>query len=357
MENGYYVAGIGRIYHGQGDLQYWHHFEYGPYSPCPENPEYPFALGNPLDVPDSLTGDWKRAKNAIKIIDQDIDSPLFLACGIIRPHTPWDVPRRFFDMYPLDSIELPPVLEDDLEDVPSIAKRIAGREHSNRYCGQDNSWSHQEIVDSDLWKINIRAYLASITYADEQIGRIIEAWNNSKYAENGIIVLWGDHGWHHGEKMHWSKRTLWEEGTRTPMIISAPGLTAPGTVCSTPVSLLDIFPTLVDVCGLSARNDLDGLSIAPLLLDPDVPWDRPAITIWGQDNVSVRSSKWRYTHYCDGTKELYDHEKDPNEWVNLAGSPEYIQQINRLHRWVPACVEPAPSKRESWFVRNGLVCD
>lgn len=357
MNNGYYVAGFGKIYHGHGDLQYWHRYEHGSYSPCPEKPDHPDALGNPLDFADSLTGDWKRATNAIQIIKRDIDTPLFLACGFVRPHTPWDVPRRFFDMYPLNEITLPDVKSGDIEDIPYIGQMIAKRATHDHYCNKNNAWTHKQIVDKKLWKINVQAYLASITYVDEQIGRVLDAWNNSKYAKNAIIVLWGDHGWHLGEKDHWSKRTLWEEGTRTPLIISAQGITQSGSVCNTPVSLLNIFPTLVDVCSLSARNDLDGISLKPLLINPDLPWDKPAVTIWWKDNVSVRTKQWRYIHYCDGSKELYNHQTDPNEWNNLAKQQGYMPVINKLHRWVPKCKPPTKTRKINWFKEKKLSCD
>jgi arylsulfatase A-like enzyme len=154
MDMGYYVAGFGKIYHGSGDLQYWHRFEYGEYSPSPKNPEHPAAFGSPLYIPDSLTGDWKRVSNAIDILEKDIHSPLFLACGIVRPHTPWDVPDRFCEMYPLDSIRLPLVKEDDQEDLPRIGKAIANRMMGDNYGDYRAQWTHQQIVDSGLWKIN-----------------------------------------------------------------------------------------------------------------------------------------------------------------------------------------------------------
>ncbi len=354
MNEGYYVAGFGKIYHGSGDLQYWHHYDLvGKWYQCPDNPDHPNACGNPFDYPDSLDHDWQRATAAIDLINRDIQNPLFLACGFVLPHLPWNAPRRFFNMYPLDSIELPPVKADDLDDIPHIGRKIAEKKMQDHYC-KDLQWSHQEIQDSGLWKINIQAYLASISYIDEQLGRLVDTWNE-KYGDNGVIVLWGDHGWHLGEKNHWSKFTLWEEGTRTPFMIKVPGVTSPGDKCGTPVSLLDIFPTLIDVCNLSPRNDLDGLSLSPLLHDPKIPWDRGAVTIYGQNNVTVRSKDWRYIHYCDESKELYYHPDDPNEWTNLAG-PDYMKIINKHHQWVPKCVPPTKIKN-SFFVRENLTCD
>lgn len=359
MDNGYYVAGFGKIYHGSGDFQQWHRYDLvGEFHSCVDDPDHPKAMGNPFDFPDSLDYDWQRATKTIEIIEQGTSTPLFVACGTILPHLPWNAPRRFFDMYPLDSIKLPETKKDDLEDVPFIGQKIARKEIRDHYC-KNLSWTHQEIVDSGLWKINIQAYLASISYADEQIGRILDAWNNSKHAENGIIVLWGDHGYHLGEKERWSKFTLWEVGTRTPLLMKMPGITEPGAVCDVPVNLLDIFPTLVDACNLSPRNDLDGLSLLPLLRDPDLQWDRGSVTIHGKDNVAVRTKDWRYIHYCDGSKELYYHPDDPNEWNNLANDPDYMPIINELHKWVPECVPATPPRRNKqlWFVKEDLTCD
>jgi len=359
MDNGYTTIGFGKIYHGKGDIPYWHHFEYGDYSPSPTNPDHTFALGNPLDIPDSLTGDGMRVQNAINILQSDITGPLFLACGLVKPHTPWDVPRKYFDMYPLDSITTPPILSSDLDDIPLIGQKIAQKLHNDHYNGNDNAWSHAAIVDSGLWKINLSAYLACITFVDHQIGKLLQAWAKSPISENGIIVIWGDHGWHHGEKLHWSKRTLWEEGTLTPLMIYDPRYSQPGDIVHTPVSLLDIFPTLIELTGISLRDDLDGLSLAPLLKNNDLPWDRPAVTIYGKDNVAVRDSRWRYIHYCDGSKELYDHSVDPNEHTNLALDTQYTSVINNLHQWVPSCKAEAMYRdnKRNWFLNNQICIE
>lgn len=338
MNSGYYVAGFGKIYHGEGDIKNWDEFIYGEYSPLPDSCENYYALGNPLNIADSLTGDWKRATNAIKVLDRGVDKPLFLACGIVKPHTPWNVPQKYFDMYAMKDIRIPEVYQNDLDDIPEIGKKIAGKMHYDQY-GKSIYWTHKAIVDSGLWQTNIRAYMASITYADAQIGRLIDAWQESEYSENGIIVIMGDNGWHHGEKEHWSKRTLWEESTRVPLIIVVPGLTKPGIYCTSPVSLLDIYPTLVDLCGLEPKQGLDGLSLKPLLVDPTIPWNRPVVTIWGQDNVSVRTKEWRYIQYCDNTKELYNQNTDPNEWHNLLFETEskYDTIIQKMQKWIPKC--------------------
>ena len=357
MQSGYHVAGFGKIYHGQGKTPNWHEYVYGDYSPLPEKYENFYALGNPLNVHDSLTGDWKRVSNAIKVLESDIDQPLFLACGLVRPHTPWNVPAEYFNMYYKDSIDLPKILEGDLSDIPNIGKTIAERKHKDQY-GKSIEWTHQAILDSGLWKTNIRAYLASITYADAQIGRLLEAWQQSEYSKNGIIVLMGDHGWHHGEKEHWSKRTLWEEGTKTPLIFAGKGLIPEKSACDQPVSLLDIYPTLVGLCNFEDEPHLDGTSLQALIANPEAEREEPAITIWGKDNVSIRYKNWRYINYCDGSKELYDLTTDKNEWENVVmlDSTRYADVIGNMQKWIPNCSAPAKFKkgRTSWFESSGI---
>lgn len=360
MNSGYHVAGFGKIYHGQGDIKNWHEFVYGAYSPLPKVWENFYALGNPLAIDDSLTGDYKRVSNAINVLQQEKNKPLFLACGLIRPHTPWNVPQQYFDLYDVDDIEIPEILEGDITDLPPIAQKIVSRMHHDHY-GKSFAWTHEAIVDSGLWKLNIRAYLASITYADAQIGRLLDAWEKSPYSENGIIVLMGDHGWHHGEKDHWSKRTLWDIGTRTPLIISAKGITKPGRQCSTPVSLIDLYPTLVDLCHLDPKEGLDGISLKPLLKNPRAKRNHPAITIWGQNNVAVRMKNWRYIQYCDGTNELYNHQDDVHEWNNLLYQDrrKYEKTVQNMKKWLPDCVAASRfnKKRVSWFAKEAICQD
>ncbi len=181
----------------------------------------------------------------------------------------------------------------------------------------------------------MQGYLASITYCDAQIGRILDALDKSPHAENTIIVLWTDHGWHLGEKRHWRKFALWEEATRVPMIFVVPGLTKANVRCERTVSLLDIYPTLADLCGLPVGEHLEGKSLKPLLADPTAEWGRPVVTTHGYKNHAVRSERWRYIRYRDGTEELYDHEKDPMEWTNLAGDEQYAEVKKELAAWLP----------------------
>jgi arylsulfatase A-like enzyme len=226
---------------------------------------------------------------------------------------PWFNPRKYFDKYPLEDIILPKVKHDDLDDLGPWARRRA----------LDRNSKHDQVVAFDEWKPAVQAYLASISFADANVGRVLDALEDSPYGDNTIVVFWSDHGYHLGEKGHWHKRTLWERSTRVPLIIAAPGVTKPRTKCSRPVSLLDIYPTLIALCRVGERIDLEGKDLSPLLKDPQAKWENAAVTTWQPDNHSVRTERWRYTRYRTGEEELYDHNVDPNEWNNLASDDRY----------------------------------
>ncbi|HIL69085.1 MAG TPA: DUF4976 domain-containing protein, partial [Verrucomicrobia bacterium] len=181
----------------------------------------------------------------------------------------------------------------------------------------------------------VQSYLATISFADAQIGRVLDALEQSEHADNTLIVLWGDHGWHLGEKEHWRKHALWDVSTRTPLIISAPDRVAKGEICDRPVSLIDLYPTLIDLCDLPKRNGLDGQSLLPLLRNPEIEWERPVVITYGLNNHAVQTHRWRYIQYRDGTMELYDHGNDPHEWTNLASAPENKEVISKLQEALP----------------------
>jgi arylsulfatase A-like enzyme len=233
-------------------------------------------------------------------------------------------------MFPLDKIELPPVQANDLADVPAAGIKMA------RPQGD-----HAAMLKSGRWKEAVQAYLAAIAYTDMNIGRVLEALDQSPYRDNTIIVFWGDHGWHLGEKEHWRKFALWEEATRAPFIWVAPGVTKPG-VCNRTVDFMSIYPTLCDLCGLSTPKHVEGVSIKSLLADPKAAWDRPALTTHGYQNHAIRTEKWRYIRYADGSEELYDEAKDPYEWTNLAGKPEFGSVKADLARHLPKVNKPGP---------------
>jgi hypothetical protein len=175
---------------------------------------------------------------------------------------------------------------------------------------------------------------------------VIAALDDGPNAENTIIVLWSDHGWHLGEKLHWRKFALWEEATHNVLMFVAPGITQGGGSCTMPVSLLDIYPTLIDLCELTPRPGLEGNSLKSFLVDPSLTWDRPALTTNKYNNHSLRTERWRYIKYKDGTEELYDHQNDPMEWTNLAQSEEHAPIIEELAKWLPKTNAPESPPKE-----------
>ena len=249
----------------------------------------------------------------------------------------WIVPRKYFNLHPLDNITLPATVEGDLADVPAFGKRLAREVYDP--SGDKNfatpGGDHANVIANGQWQTAVQAYLATISFADAQIGRVLDALEKSEHADNTVIVLWGDHGWHLGEKEHWRKHALWDVSTRTPVIFVAPRGVARDQLCQRPVSLIDIYPTLVDLCGLPKRDGLDGHSLKPLLENPKREWEHPVVMTYGENNHAIQTERWRYIEYRDGGMELYDHSKDPNEWTNLAGSPDYEEVITKLRTVLP----------------------
>ena len=272
--------------------------------------------------------DWHSVNYTIERLKSD--KPFFLACGLHKPHLPFAVPRKYYDMFPLESIELPPHLEDDLADIPPAGVKMAKPDGD-----------HAKFLKEGRWKAAVQSYLASIAYTDMNVGRLLDALDESPHRDNTIIVFWGDHGWSLGEKSHWRKFALWEEPTRAPLIFVAPGLTKPGSVCDRPVDFLGIYPTLCELCGLKIPPHVEGKSLRPLLVDPKAPWDLPAITTHGRGNHAVRTDQWRYIRYADGSEELYDHTKDELEWTNLASKPELAGVKAQLASHLPKREAPA----------------
>ena len=289
-----------------------------------KRPAHFFDWGS-FDEKDSVTADHKVVDWACGELESAQSTPFFQAVGIFRPHIPWFAPAKDFAHYPINEVFLPPIREDDLDDMPKRATQSLRR-----------SWQ-KWMVENDEWRNAVQAYMASITFADRQLGRLLDALDASPHAKNTIIVLWSDHGMHIGEKEQWEKFTLWEESTRVPLIIVAPGVTETGGRCSRAVNLLDIYPTLNELCGLPPRDDLEGQSLVPLLNDPNRKWKRPALTTWGCNNHALRTDRWRYIRYSDGSEELYDHHNDPDEFTNLVQSdPDAAKAVTqKLQRWFP----------------------
>lgn len=336
---GYRVLGAGKIYHGAFDRR----SEWDDYLQRPGGDPKP--AGNdgvagikfaPLDCKVEDLADYRIASWCIDQLGKMHDKPFFLACGLHKPHMPWNVPKKYYDLFPLDSIKLPPVKEDDLKDLPAAGVRIARP-------GGD----HAAILQSGRWKEAVQAYLAAIAYTDMNVGRVIEALGKSPYSDNTLIVLWGDHGWHLGEKQHWRKFTLWEEATRAPLMWVAPGVTKPNGVCQRTVDFMSIYPTLCDLCGLPIPKHVEGPSIRKLLADPKAEWDQPAVATFGLNNHAARSEGWRYIRYADGSEELYDESKDPYEWTNLADKPEFASIKQKLAKSMPVVNKKTPPETVS----------
>ncbi len=294
-----------------------------------------FAFGNSFwgceaMEDDGVFPDVKNAEAAIEFLGQEHDKPFFIVYGLWRPHTPFTAPKRFFDMYDPQDIEIPVPAwrRDDMDDVPPLGRELA-RVWGERYdlCGES---------DPALWRRFVHAYCACTTFADWSAGRVIETLDRSRYADNTIVVFWSDNGYHCGEKNHWEKTTLWEQAALTPLAIRLPDKRNGGARCGRPVGTLDLFPTLADYCRLKPpAHALDGQSLRPLLEDPQTAWDRPAITTYGEGYFSARDERYRYIRYPDGTEELYDHQEDPHEHDNRAGNPALQPVKDRLGRWIP----------------------
>jgi arylsulfatase A-like enzyme len=290
----------------------------------------------PFPLSEELFADEKVVDWAVGELAMNHDRPLFQAVGIFRPHIPWFVPKQYFDMYPLDEIRLPAERPDWREGLPEAGRQM----------GQARRRWHEWIAANDEWKKAVQGYLASISFADAQLGRLLDGLDRSPHKDNTIIVLWTDHGFQLGERETWEKFTLWEESTRVPLLIAAPGVTTPGTRCSRPVSLLDVYPTLVELAGLEpVEGQLEGTSLVPWLRDPSAPKEQPAITTCQGDNHAVRTDRWRYIRYEDGGEELYDHESDPGEFTNLAGRPGYDDVKRELAGWLPTDVAAGLTSR------------
>ena len=279
----------------------------------------------PVDVDDEQMGDGRITTWAVNKLDADSAMPFFLTVGYYRPHIPLFAPAKYFKRYPVDSVVLPVVREDDLSDLGPTGRKWA--------VEAVTAGSHQTVLKFDQWKPAVAAYLACIEFVDAQIGRLLDALDAGPHAQNTIIVLWTDHGWHLGEKQHWGKWTGWERSTRVPLMIAPAddALVRRGEVCHQPASLIDLYPTLVDLCDIDLPpHQLAGISLQSLLADPARITGRKVVTTFDKGNHSVRNDRWRYIRYADGSEELYDLQKDPHEFYNLmhgAGRNDVLKDL------------------------------
>lgn len=340
---GYHTFSCGKIWHdgaldrremaGEFDVV-------GPAPGMPRSPQriskYPSPMAvmdwGPFPATDEENADAKIAAAAVEALrTAPADRPFFVACGFRLPHVPCFAPRKWFDLYPEESLQMPPVHEDDRADTPPF------------------SWFlHWKLPEPRLaplrrygeWRPLVRAYLASVSAMDAMAGRVLDALEATGRSRETIVVFWSDHGWHLGEKLITGKNSLWERSTKVPLLMAGPGIVPKGR-CDQPAELLDIYPTLADLCGLTPPDGLEGISLRPQLADPESPRARPAITTHNQGNHSVRDRHWRYIRYADGSEELYDLRSDPHEWTNLAGRPEADTKRRELAAQLPRPDVPA----------------
>jgi choline-sulfatase len=355
--NGYRTLGAGKIFHDNlspaeraREFQVWGEVEYYKKMPPQKFVATPDAIRlmdwGPFPATDAEHDDARLTDWAIEQLTAKPQQPFFMAIGLRLPHVPLYAPQKWFDLYPDDKLVMPPVKVDDRSDTPEFAWYLHWKLPEPRL-----SW----LRANNQWRPMVRAYLATISFMDAQVGRLLDALESSELAGNTIVVLWSDHGWHLGEKGISGKNTLWERSTRVPLIFAGPGVVA-GARCRRPVELLDLYPTLLELSGLPTPAALEGHSLAPLLRNANAKRDWPAITTHNQDNHAVRSEGWRYIRYADGSEELYDHRRDPNEWYNLARDPRYSKVIAEHRRWLPKVnAPPAPGSAARLLVNENGV--
>jgi iduronate 2-sulfatase len=344
MNNGYYAARVGKIYHygnpgdigtsGLDDPPSWKHVvnPAGRDKTVLENDIMNYTpkrgLGAAMAFLSDAKGkdeehtDGKVALEGIKLIEEHKDKPFFLAIGFYKPHTPYVAPKKYFDLYPMDKIELPKVAEADVKDVPKPA------------LASTTPWPYFGVTKDQARECKL-AYYAAISFVDAQIGKLLDTMDKHKLWDNTVVVFWSDHGYHLGEHGLWMKQSLFEESARVPLIIVAPGAKGNGQVCARTVEFVDLYPTLADLAGLTPPKNLEGASLKPLLDDPKKAWDRPAYTQVQRGDFpgySVRTERWRYTEWDDGKKgaQLYDHDADPHEYKNLIDDAKYAKVVEEM---------------------------
>ena len=326
-QNGYRVLSGGKVAHGNNSLK----GQVDEYLNRPQDVRGNFTddkanlwgEGGPHNHAEEETGDYKVAQWAIEEWRKASEKPLLMTVGFYRPHRPFNAPKAYFEKFPLETIQLPQVRTDDLDDLPSYGKALA-RSNAHKDLFKPRT-VHEQILHlggEKEWKYMVQSYLACINYVDTQIGRLLDELKENPRKRETVIVLTSDHGWNLGEKTHWCKAAIWRNTTRVPFMVVLPGVTKAGTRNNQPISHVDIYPSLCDFAGVPKPDHLEGRSILPLLKDPSATRDF-AFLSYGPQNTAAQSDRYRYIRYEDGSEELYDHQKDPHEWINLIGNKKY----------------------------------
>ncbi|MBQ0734682.1 sulfatase [Aquimarina celericrescens] len=333
-KNGYYTAGWGKIFHkNDSRTEPWDEYTWASGRPKPKkfpahktkiliDSIYRYFDWGPVDAPIEKWGEHKAAQGVIDFLKTKHDQPFFAAVGFRLPHLAWWIPPKFYK--PFDNIETktPNWSASDYDDIPDFVKNYSPK----------NEKGHHIIISNDLHAKAVKSYLAAIHYVDYELGRILNNLNESDQYKNTIVVIWSDHGFHLGEKMWWRKNSLWEESTRVPLMIRIPEKTKTALQTNHPVSLLDLYPTLVRLCGLPQKAGLDGQDISPLIINPEIKLKRNHVATTSEAGTSLRNINFRYTRYIDGSEELYDHNDDPSEIINLVNNPKYQNTLNAMQK-------------------------
>ncbi len=349
-KQGYRAESMGKVFHAGTDEASFDHIEksggYRRAKGQTEKLHYQLPGSHPswdwgqFEMSDNDQQDYSTAEWAAQRIPElaKLDQPFFMAIGFHLPHVPIYATKKWFDLYPIETLEMPKVLADDLNDVPPIAVQLSLNPTAPRY-----EWMKETGEDKQA----VRAYLASISFVDHLVGMVTASIETAGLNDNTIVVLFSDHGFHLGEKNKWAKRSLWLRTTHVPLIIAGPNVSS-GKRCRAPVGLIDVYPTLAETCGLPVPQGLDGHSLSGLLTDVAATWPHPAICTFGPGNHSIQSKDFHYIRYRDGSEELYDHRTDSDEFHNLAGDNSLAAIIAQHREWVPATDAPmVPDSRGS----------
>lgn len=347
--NGYYTASVGKVWDSQpGEKRGWDLNEWLPpllpgqvEAPAKMLPNMPVEAG-PTTNPDEVEGDGRRARLAVKVLEEKRDKPLFLALGLVRPHVAWVAPQKYFDMYQEDSIKFTKAPPDDTADIPAIAiKNRAQSLPGLMLAGREPAGMSADPAEA---RRGIAAYLACLTFMDAQLGLVLDALDRDDRWRDTIVVLFGDNGHHFGDHGGlWRKNTLFEESLRVPMIIATPGMTQPGASTSALADLIDVYPTLVDLTGIARPGTLDGVSLVPTLVDPKASVQDALVqyrpTEPSKTGYSLRTARYRYTLWPDGSEELYDLNTDPAGRKDLARLPAHASTAATLRKQIEAMVK------------------